>query len=1401
MSNIVEELQNGLKDNKELYLQIKNEEILNLIENYKERPYDYKMYEKYFNRKCKPEYITFLLSNINNDIEKMLKKERLEILEMKIEMLVKMYKGDLKKLLKQFKVNNEDLMKNIRELKELKQKMDLKKEMKKESKKEEERYNYIKNNLDKIIIDELKKYIETNEKTELLKDYMRYLSKINKKLINMRVTSEEYNKYLIKKLTEEDYESIDEMVEDNVTKDYINNEQLSLMILKYKNIKNETLEGLILEFPDEIDEKTIKKYREIEEVNEKTIKSEIKLHLLIEIMEICEQPKNDKYVEYLKNIYIENNMEKEYERIIDNNKNIKEMLMEFEDEELTFTKRIIEKIKKKEEYRDEILKRSINEDINEEEYKEMIKEYEMIEKLIEEEENTYEIIDSYVTNKISEKLQEMVDYNLSTNKDELKRNLKVTNQDDERIREQLQKYEIDRKNKKKYIYVTVNNIFKNNNIVEYFNFYRKLEKKLEIVNKNSKKSLEKVIQITMGQILEHYLKGINHYKMLDENEKDGRIYYNLNEDKEIRVYVEDQIMNILEYVMKNLNEEGEYIYKHLMKHIFEYEYYNTILKTEETISKNLGTDIMMINYSNKMNLINSIFNKDYNRKDLKKLNEKIEKRIEDKLKENMYSTKKYSQYYKIVELNEKYNILTEKELNYLKTQWMNLDFLSLSSLIKGKNTEEKSISALNFIKLFVSEVEMSMKENKININNEKNDNERKEEIEIIKELKSLMNGEMDMLKNKKVKVENIYVNNIIDIEKKIEDVDLTLISIKKFQKMYNDNSGKKVKEEIIKDSVIRTITLLDKTFNHKYEEKEMLLNTMLEEKNRLIVISKRNTRNLDYKNIYERLNKEQKNLYDIVKYITILYYIDCLINENKNIEKQISIKKEEEVKKEKLINKKVYVIKSKKMTKIVKKEGEKYITKEKEKLDRFDFILTTTLKNKVGKLIKGVYKGKYVRIIDIKDMNYFTNKVKKNKEIETKYYKELIKKLDSKKIEIKNKGKNIIVDETELSELEKYRRKLNKKDLDDKYILNIKINPRLNKIISNNEEMFIKEYREERIKEIEYQKIIYKEKINERKSKKIQYVVKVNEGDKNQKNILVDKEDIIINTDGLVNKEIIEMIKDSYNSNKKINFKSLYDLSKFLFEYDNLNIDNKLEYFTNIYKEGIEIFNYNKINRMNKILIEEKLIEKIKKIKKNIKIYKVREKKGKLDEPNKKMMKKYESILPKKENELKKIKIMIENEKLRKYNSKNEIEDKYKNEIKLEKNITYFKENEKELLEDKNEIKKIKIKLQEEERKYKEKLEIEINKLINKFKEELYKIMKEEEEKINLLKYINDYVLDREEEEEEEEFDLDELELELDNLFEDSEIEEPKNKQLTWLEIDALPDDYDFEEDFSEEEI
>lgn len=1392
MSNLIQQLQEGLKINNKLYEEIKNEEIINLIIHYKKNPEKYSTYEKYFNRKCVEDYKIFLLSNINHEIEKILIKDNLnEILEMKIKLLLKKYKNNIRMLLKQFKVNNKDLIKNLRETNNLMKKIEMKKELNKSYNEEEEKYNMINNNIDNIIEEEIKKYLSTNEKSELLEDYINYLIRINKRLVNMRINEKEYNNYLMRKFTEGDYDNVEELINDNVTKDYINSSNLSLMIIKYNNIKGQTLGELINYLPEEIDREYVNKYKELnlEDLKDvEDINTSIKNHLLIEIIEVCEQPLNENYLKYLEEVYRLNKMDNLYENIVEQNKEIKEMLIEYEEEELLFAKKIIEKIKKNDEYEIDILKKSFMEDMNDKEYEMLLSEYNMIRDIIKNEDESYEILDFYVTTKMSNILIDLRDFNLTTNIKDLKKNLKLNNYDDMDINTELQKYEIERKKNKNYIYVSTNDVFQNNNILTLFRFYMNLEKKIKLLNNVELiENMNKIIQITLSQVFEHYIKSID-YKNLNDTD-DNRLYYNLNDDENIRVYVKDPIMRILDYLKRNNNddkEENEYIYEKILEHIFNYEYYNLKLESRQNIIEKISDNVMMNNYNNILQILNDIYKNKKYENDIKEMDKKINDYMNKIMNIRFEENKSRNKYFKLININNEFNILTNEEMNYLKSKWDDYqEFMYLK--VSNKTTEKEMIGLLKFMKLLLGEMKEITKEKNIKLfNNNKTEKEEKVEKEMIKELRRLMNEEIKSLKNDKVKANKVYLMNNIDLDKVIEDNDITYLTIDTFQKLYNNE--KKTKDSIIVESIINTLKMLENIYNIKYENINELQTDMINEKNKLIVISRKNTKDIDYKNIYKRLNMENKNLYDLVKYITILYYMDYLIHKEVDVYNKMNINNKE--KEGSLKNKKIFIIKNisneknikEKIDEIIKEEGDIYYTNT-EKLSRNDFILLDTLKDKTVKILNGQYKGRYGRLMKVKEMKFITKEVRKNMDLERKYLNDIIKKFNNKIIKINSVKLNEIVDEIELSELEKYRKTLyiGKYNLDEKYFYNIKINPRINKILNNYEDVFIKKYRRDRLNELEYQKNIYEQEIKGMKKDIPKFIVKVNEGQKNEKNIYLKTDEVKFNTEMIMNEELLETVKKIID-NKKIEFNNLYDLTKYLFNYSNVSIEDNLEYFINIYKDSLEIYNYNKMNHMNKLDIVSRLEESIRKLKKNQIILEKKNKKKTLKDDEVKYLEKIKKLLKTKNNQYEKYKKDIK--KLEIFNDKTI--NGYDNEIVKRNNFYYFVENNKLLNNDIKEIKDMNMKKLKDDKILEEELMIKMNMLVNELKDYLNNIInKEEKGKIKLIEYLRDNYISEDEEDEEEEYNIDDILDELD-VIEDDEPKKPK----TWLELD--------DEDFSD---
>ncbi|SVA26111.1 uncharacterized protein METZ01_LOCUS78965, partial [marine metagenome] len=111
MSNLILSLQDGLSQT-EIYNDIKNQEIINLIDEYNDNPNDFIDYKNYFNEKCIEDYKTFLVSNIINSIEKSFSKKQIQgdILENKVLFLFKRYKKNIPNFISKLKINKKNFL-------------------------------------------------------------------------------------------------------------------------------------------------------------------------------------------------------------------------------------------------------------------------------------------------------------------------------------------------------------------------------------------------------------------------------------------------------------------------------------------------------------------------------------------------------------------------------------------------------------------------------------------------------------------------------------------------------------------------------------------------------------------------------------------------------------------------------------------------------------------------------------------------------------------------------------------------------------------------------------------------------------------------------------------------------------------------------------------------------------------------------------------------------------------------------------------------------------------------------------------------------------------------------------------------------------------------------------------
>ena len=1390
MSNLILSLQDGLSQT-EIYNDIKNQEIINLIDEYNDNPNDFIDYKNYFNEKCIEDYKTFLVSNIINSIEKSFSKKQIQgdILENKVLFLFKRYKKNIPNFISKLKINKKNFLDYIPEVKKLRIQIKTFEEMDKDTSKYQKKLDVYEKNILDIIASDIQLYLDNDNISSLLNTFIKYCTKNNKKFINIKINYNEYNNVIISKFTDYKYENLDDMINDLKSNEFIHNEELSYFITKYKIIKEQSFKKFISEFNDiDLNNDLINSYRKPD--SEKDI---IK-HIFIEIIEICQQPFSHTYLKYLEHIYEQLNMTKKFNKIKNQNKDHNELIIEYENKEYTFIKDIIKKIKSDDKNLDHyILKRSINHNLNREDYDDLKKEVDFFKKLITEEEDYIDIvIENYVYEKNKNIMNDIKNFNLVVDIDKVVKNIKNIpfDKDNEYIQQKLRELNynnFEKREKKNWIYVSVNSFFKNNNFLNFMNFMEELENKLKNLNdSNINKTFNQYLNGIFGEFFEHYIKCINNYKIIsdDLHPNANQLYYNYNDNEKIRVYVNDPIQEIL-FKIKDNPKKHQYIFQKLLNHLFNYKYLNIIHDINETIIDKITHEIFLIRYSNLMIQINNRLDKPIFVNEIEKYQKIIKSLLPIKEKPKALEI--------IIKFNKKNPIIDDNGIDFLKNHWNDLKFLTFNQIInKSRKTQEDRIEALKFIKLFTFKVNENVKEKKINIfRNNQNQKEKKiikdTSKELIRIFKSADPFPYKYVSSNKKERNDFFDNYEIDISNLQNFSFYTDIST--YKDSYKNLFKEEKKENIYINLMNKVIKNNQDFLNKKYNQNinfNILYNKLKEEKNRIKIIARKYHKHIDSKDFYAKNNLIKKTFSDIISLNCILFFFDNLINMNINFDLQSFEQKDDNS----LINKKIYIFKSGIISKIKSKKKDIYLTPNNIKLNRNEFILYDSLINKLVTITKGNYKGFIGRLMKLNDIHNFTKKSKS-------YLNKNINNLQNIQNKLKKKNFSNIVDDFELKELVEFRKNLlrekatqnlfrsyagKKYEIDVKYEYNIKINPSIRKILNELEVSFIKKLRKERMKNIDYDLNILK---NKKKNTKQQYYIRIREGEASARNLLFTNDEFKFNKKNILKQELKEEDLIHYK-NLIINHKydNLYDFFKYIFNYNNIS-DND-EYFINIYKESIDIYNINKKNYMEPLNIIDRIEKDLMKFKKNIKKLNKRIKKKINITENEKILKEQEK---RRRDAKKQFDIYsLKKDNLMKFKGiKN---NPYENDISIDNNISYFKNNKISIKKDLENIKKNKIKIKkkikEEKQKDKEQFKEIIYDIHNNIQNNLSDIFNEIPKR-KFIDYITNLLND---EETDEEIDDEEIWREMDEAFD--EVEEEKEQEYTWLELDEMSLDSDF---------
>ena len=1398
MSNLILSLQNGLI-NSTIYGDIKNEEIINLITEYTKNPNDFIDYKNYFNDKCITDYNVFLISNIINRIEKTFNKEKIHgdngVLENKILFMFLRYKDNIKSFITKLKINKENLLNSLPQVQQLRQKIEIFNDLGKDVSEYQKHLDIYQNNIFDIIFTDISTYLISDIISPLLKSFIKYLVKNNKKFINIKINHNQYNNDIIKKFTDSEYENLDDMINDLNSNKFIKNQELSYYITKYKISKNQNFNKLINEFDDiELNSELINNYRNL---NFDSNFKNIKLHIFIEIIEICDQPFSQTYLDFLKNVYQRLDLNSQYEDILEQNKITTELIIEYEQDENVFIKSIIKKIKKNDKNINHyILKKSINENLNKTQYDDLKKEVDFFDKLINLD-NKNAIINNFISYNNQKLLTQLTEFNAIMNMNTVEKNLKnnPVDEDNEYIQSQMQIYQLEKKPKSNYIFISLHSLFKNNNIIVFFDFLKDLEKKISFVNNNELQGIfNESINIFLSEIFNHYVKAINNFHSVDLHPSENQLFYNYKDNSKVRVYVNDPIEEILFEVKKNPNKH-KYMFGKLLDHILNYKYYNVVLDINETIFDKITHDIFFIRYINLISQINSKLDKPIYVQEIKNfhsLNRQKLPKVEIK-----------AALRQIIDFNNTEKIISEKSMEFLIHSWKDLNFLTFKKIIdKKKITRTDRIEALKFIKLFTMNVDSSVQDKNINIfRNNHNNAEKKIINDTANELKKMMSKtykfQSSNFINNKIKNLDFFANYKVDISnlKGFEKSDLTFLQIKNFRAAYKDNNGGSIYIKLINDTIDRNSKFLNSQFKQNIDFK-ILYNNLVSDKNKIKIIAKKFNKKISYNNIFQKINSEKKTFSNIISIISIIFFLDNLINQNIDFE----MKSFEQKIDQSVINKKIFIIKSGIVSTIKSKINDKFITVKNVKLSRKDFILYDSIIDQDVKIIKGNYKGQIGRLIktnDIRNLTYSSKENKENQKQQIKHFDSMIVDLQTVLYNLRDHN-NDIFDDLELSELVQYRKDIlnNNNIISAKYQFNIKINPTIRKVLNELETSFIKKLRLDRIKNISFD---IKNLQNQRKifvqSHKQQFIIRVNEGTKGAKNIFFTSQQFKLNKEKILDDELKEdymiLYKNIIMTHKYTN---LYDFVKYVFNYNNVSNDDDIEqYFINIYSQGIKIFNINKKNNMKKVDIKIKILSDLVKLDKNISILQKRNEK-KSNYVNSDNLRKQISLKNKRQNLLDSINIDINKYNLMSFKSIKK--NPFKNDLDINDKVSFFKINQIDMKKDLKVIKQKKINLNLINEKQKlvddQKLKILLYDIKEIIDDTIWDLSYDFPN-ISIVEYLNTNFINNEledsDEDEDESIDFDDILDELDEIEIDEDdvrinAEEKRlGRKLTWLEI------------------
>jgi hypothetical protein len=1061
---------------------------------------------------------------------------------------------------------------------------------------------------------------ESDYKQFLVNCFNEYKALLNNKIIehiedgeDKEDVSVDYLNKLIAKYLKMKFATVDDLIENVEVLD----EELQTIVHQYSDLKLplsnyiDVIENLLKE------KNLVKLLSNLIESNNYSIQEKRIIFLFLEIIKVCGIPYTDEYLMFLKSIFIRLGKENIYDRLMDTFDLLQEEVSVYDIELENLIKQV--NTQSRSVLMESTFKSKFSGLLTSMQVETLQNDLNFIYKIKDLRDET--IIEEILNEKIYVELGPLLstltklDVILSQNENinDLKKRLKYFDYDDEFITNALKLYEI-KVEKTNHIILNAQDPLVDDIWLSIFNEYKYSLNLSKMLNKHLKINIEKLVNnIFMDMIFQANKHMIKSYDFLLENVQSveanffNSMYYNYNDDKQIRVLTKNMFDEYFLYIREQLRmlkkekdiKDNKYvelflfIVDKMLTYIIEYEvsymgdnikYIDFILNENLQIIINENTKVhpnsIPIVYSRVILEILELASPESNSESYKSIQKNVNelnKKINIYNKEYVEKEKIPAYISKIIKNNPD---LTKESIHFLMTSYR-------SNLLSGLSSEDSDDKRLGqFLNMYISSINSYVSAKK-EIGTSKTILLNKYDLD--KEVEKILKGEfqrykkVDVYQPKKIIYTNEESKIYLDASNFYEENNLGFNDIDITRKYLSE---KQTAEEVIKtlkDSAkFNYIRLMKYYFKRQVNQKEIdEILTFIESNFLKLNTIKKILLKFSNKIDYMKLNLTENSVFrQLVLMFVIIFIVDNYINASKDITKiDFSSIDMDEIK---ITNKDVIIKSSNKIGKVKTENKDNSINVlvdgEEIKISKDDIILMKDARDVTVKITTGIYKGK----------NGGLGIVRENKETEET---------------LKIKNNHILYLEESLDSKIEYvsTLKVDKNTVYSKKEKDIIASVRnINKVkttsqnkIQLSEFKHIESARAELIEAIQKEIIgiqtqlkLLKKQINE-----TQYNIKIDIGTMNERTVRLNRNDFKI----IQNKQEQAKIKKTPKG-----FDTIYSFIKYIFFSVNVIESHEIDLYQitfvqTLYKKILDLYNNSKMQNINKLVLIKKIDKKLRK--------------------------------------------------------------------------------------------------------------------------------------------------------------------------------------------------------------